>query len=339
MTGAGRAAQRRGVGILAAMRSDGPITPRSPAALLPVLLAVCVMAVACGGIEAAAPPATTSVAPTTTASAPPSSVAPSPSTSPAPTTTAPTTTTGSPPPSAAYPAPTAGVVDRWVPEVVATSPHDPAAFTQGLVVRGDTVYESTGLYGQSTVRIVDRDAGEVRLLASLDATLFGEGLELVDDRLIQITWREGTSIVWDAATLEERGRFAYEGEGWGLCHDGVRLVMSDGTATLTFRDPESFAATGAVTVTLGGDPVTMLNELECVAGLVFANVWQTTDIVVIEPDSGVVTAVIDAAALDTIDDASGAAVLNGIAYDAAGDVFLVTGKLWPTMYEVRFVEE
>jgi glutaminyl-peptide cyclotransferase len=230
-------------------------------------------------------------------------------------------------------------VDRWVPKVVDTSPHDPAAFTEGLVVRGDTVYESTGRYEQSTVRIVDRESGDVRLLTSLDPALFGEGLEMVSDRLIQLTWREGTSIVWDATTLEEVGRFTYEGDGWGLCFDGDRLVMSDGSADLTFRDRVTFAPTGKVTVTRQGEPVTMLNELECVDGLVFANVWQTTDIVVIEPESGEVTAVIDAALLDTIDDTSGAAVLNGIAYDSAGDVFLVTGKLWPTMFEVRFVEE
>lgn len=249
------------------------------------------------------------------------------------------TTTVSQGASLAHPEPAEGIVDRWLPEILDTRTHDPTAFTQGLVVRGDTVYESTGLYGASTVRVVDRVTGEVLRRAELDTSFFGEGLELVGDRLVQLTWRERTAIVWDPTGLEEIGRFEFEGEGWGLCSDGDRFVMSDGSAALEFRDLESFDVTGNVTVTMNGAPVTMLNELECVGGLVFANVWQTTDIVVIDPDAGVVTAVIDATALDTIDDTSGTAVLNGIAYDADDEVFLLTGKLWPTVYEVRFVEE
>jgi len=228
-------------------------------------------------------------------------------------------------------------VARWVPVVVATRPHDDEAFTQGLVVLGDTVYESTGLYGESTLRIVDRVTGDVERSIALAADVFGEGIELVGDRLIQLTWREETAIVWDAATFEEVSRFGYDGEGWGLCHDGERLVMSNGTPTLTFRDAETFAVTGEVTVERNGVPVDNLNELECAGGLVFANVWTTTDIVVVDPATGEVTAVIDAAALDTVDDGTANAVLNGIAYDPVGAVFLVTGKLWPTLYEVRFV--
>ncbi len=302
---------------------------------------------------AAAPPSTMTPA-ASQDTMPPSSSTPSSATAPravaSPVTTVPQTTvttetvasspTTAPPtpPAPPYPDPAPGVVERWVPDVLATYPHDPSAWTQGLVVRGNVVYESTGLYGESTVRIVDRTTGQPERVVDLGSAEFGEGLELVGDRLVQLTWKEEAAIVWDAATLAELDRLAYEGEGWGLCSDGERLVMSDGSATLALRDPGTFAVISQVTVTLGGEPVTRLNELECVDGLVFANVWLTTDIVVIDPASGMVVAVVDAAALDTVGDESQNAVLNGIAYDADAGVFLVTGKLWPVMYEVRFVE-
>jgi glutaminyl-peptide cyclotransferase len=201
------------------------------------------------------------------------------------------------------------------------------------------VWESTGLYGESTLRRTDRETGDVSASAPLEPNLFGEGLELVDGRLVQLTWQEETALVWDPATLDQTGSYPYEGEGWGLCsHDDDRLVMSNGTSTLTHRDPETFEPQDEVEVTREGAPVSNLNELECVDGLVFANVWLTDEIVVIGPD-GVVVAVIDASALDEeLSGVSGRDVLNGIAFDPATGTFLLTGKLWPTTFEVRFVE-
>ncbi len=232
-----------------------------------------------------------------------------------------------------------GEVGAWVPEIVARIPHDPEAFTQGLLVDGDVVWESTGLYGESTLRRTDRETGEVLDSHPSSRTLFGEGLELVDDRLVQLTWQEETALVWDPATLEQTGTYAYEGEGWGLCaHDDQRLVMSNGSSTLTVRDPATFEPLDQIEVTRDGVPVANLNELECVDGLVFANVWLTDEIVVIGSD-GVVVAAIDASALDEeLADVPGHDVLNGIAYDPATGTFLLAGKLWPTTFEVRFVE-
>jgi glutamine cyclotransferase len=239
----------------------------------------------------------------------------------------------------AYPEVVTGQLASWVPEIVARIPHDPEAFTQGLVVDGDVVWESTGLYGASTLRLTDRTSGEVLDSASLEPDLFGEGLELVDGRLVQLTWQEETALVWDPATLEQTGTHAYEGEGWGLCaDDDQRLVMSNGSATLTVRDSATFEPLDQIEVTRDGAPVANLNELECVDGLVFANVWLTDEIVVIGPD-GAAVATIDASALDEeLADVPGRDVLNGIAYDPASDTFLLTGKHWPTTFEVRFVE-
>jgi glutamine cyclotransferase len=267
---------------------------------------------------------------------PPTTTGPAPqSTTTEPTTTGPTTG----PTSGAFPDIEEGEVVNWVPEVLDRRPHDPDAFTQGLLLDGDVVFESTGLYGESTLREVDPETGEVIRSVDLDPELFGEGLELVDDRLLQLTWQEQTLVVWDAATLEELDRLAYEGEGWGLClGDDDRLVMSDGSATLTFRDTATFEPLGQVDVTRDGSPVAMLNELECVDGLVFANVWQTDEMVAIDPATGAVVAVIDAAGLQAeLPPGSDHDVLNGIAHDPEADTFLVTGKLWPTVFEVRFV--
>lgn len=246
-----------------------------------------------------------------------------------------TETTMAPGPSA-HPAPTPGVVDRWIPDIRVAYPHDPAAFTQGLVVYDGELYEGTGLYEKSDIRRVDLDTGAPLASVALAPEMFGEGLALVDDRLIQLTWREGVAIVW-TLQLEEVGRFPYEGEGWGLCDDGTRLVMSDGSATLQFRDRLDFEQIGSVEVTLEGVPVELLNELECVDGLVFANVWQSTDIFVIDSADGSVTAVIDASDLDEWSGDNSAADINGIAYDPERGVFYVTGKLWPVLYEVVFV--
>lgn len=228
-------------------------------------------------------------------------------------------------------------VERLQVQVVAQHPHDPQAFTQGLVWSNGTLYESTGLLGRSSLREVKLD-GTVLRRRDLAPNLFGEGLELVGDELLQITWQNGVLLRYDVDTFEPKGTQRYEGEGWGLCFDGTDLWMSDGSARLTRRDPVTFAAKGTVDVTSDGKPLTMLNELECVAGTIYANVWTTDEIVRIDPGTGKVTAVIDAAELRR---AAGVtdrdAVLNGIAYDDASGNFLVTGKLWPALFEVRFV--
>jgi glutaminyl-peptide cyclotransferase len=229
-------------------------------------------------------------------------------------------------------------VQRLTVEVVATTPHDPGSYTQGLVHHDGVVYESAGNYGQSDVRRVDRATGAVALQRDNDPDEFGEGLALVDDALWQLTWKEGGVNVVDAATLQLRRTVGYEGEGWGLCHDGDRLVMSDGSSQLTFRDADTFAVLGTVPVTLEGEPVERLNELECVDGTVLANVYPSDLIVWIDPASGRVTATVDAAPLRAMaGPLDGDEVLNGIAHIQGIDHFLLTGKHWPTMFEVRFV--
>lgn len=222
------------------------------------------------------------------------------------------------------------------PVVVEALPHDPLAFTQGLVLADGVFYESTGLYGESTVRIVDPATGRVIRSRSLGQEFFGEGLELVGDRLIQLTWKEGTAFVWDAETLAPLGTFSYTGEGWGLCAQEDRLVMSDGSSRLTFRDLTTFAPVGGVEVLRSGEPVERINELECVEDLVYANVWQTEEIVIIDPGTGRVVGQIDASSLlDHLGSTDGIDVLNGIAYDPEDRSFYLTGKLWPAIFQVR----
>lgn len=240
--------------------------------------------------------------------------------------------------SAELPAGEDGVAQLRV-EVLERYPHDPEAFTQGLELHDGLLYESTGRYGESDARIVDPDTGEVLVREPLGEAYFGEGLTLVGDQVWQLTWREGMAFVRDAETLAERDRIPYEGEGWGLCYDAPRdrLVMSDGSAELTFRDPETFAAESTVTVTLDDEPVTNVNELECVDDRVYANVWQTDDIIRIDPATGDVTAVVDASDLLDETERQGVDVLNGIAALPDSDRFLITGKLWPWVFEVEFV--
>jgi glutaminyl-peptide cyclotransferase len=230
-------------------------------------------------------------------------------------------------------------------DVIESIPHDPRAFTQGLELVDGVLYEGTGLEGESTIRTVDPETGDVRKSADLPADMFGEGITVVGDTIWQITWQDGVAIERDRATLAERGRATYDGEGWGLCHDegGDRLIMSDGTDRLTYRNVTSFAEEGDIRVRDGdGEPVTQLNELECVPDQdgrvqVYANIWQTDRIVRIDPRSGRVTATVDLAGLLPEEDRAGADVLNGIAAVDGTDEFLVTGKLWPTMFRVRFV--
>lgn len=230
------------------------------------------------------------------------------------------------------------LTEQMTYEIIQAYPHDPAAFTQGLIYLDGGLYESTGLYGESSLRKVDLATGEVLQQINLANEVFAEGLTDWDETLVQLTWREGLGFVYNRADFDLLEEFQYETEGWGLTQDGERLIMSDGSSTLFFLDPETFAVTGTVNVSDDGDDVQRLNELEWVQGQVFANIWQTDDIVRIDPVSGEVLGWIDLAGLLPEEARTAETdVLNGIAYDPAGDRLFVTGKKWPQLYAIRLV--
>lgn len=234
------------------------------------------------------------------------------------------------------PQPTGDDVPRMTVQVLGTRPHDPQAFTQGLEIHGDVLYESTGKNGESGVRAYDLTTGTELAGARLPQRYFGEGITRTGDTLWQLTWTDGVAFARDPDTLAERSQVNYPGEGWGLCTRGDSLVMSDGSATLAFRDPSSFAHTRSVPLT--SHTWARLNELDCADdGTVYANTWPTDDILRIDPDTGEVLAVIDASGLLPPADRSHTDVLNGIAQIPGTDRFLITGKYWPTTFEVRFV--
>ena len=220
--------------------------------------------------------------------------------------------------------------------MLATLPHDTTSFTEGLQRDGTTLWEGTGLAGLSELRELDPTTGAVVRSAPLPGKLWGEGVTVTGDTIWQLTYQDGVALQWDKATLKVKKQVALTGEGWGLCFDGNRLVQSDGSATLRFRNPATFAQTGALTVTLDGKPVPQLNELECAGGQVWANVWPTTQLVRINPASGRVTAKVDGGGLLTPEQAQGTDVMNGITW-LGGDEYLVTGKYWPVMLRVRIV--
>ena len=216
--------------------------------------------------------------------------------------------------------------------------HERDAYTQGLVWWNDQLFESTGRHGESTLRRLDPQTGRVKQRIEVPDQYFGEGLAIVDRRLLMLTWTSGRAFTYDRDSFELGETFQYQGEGWGLCHDGNRLVMSDGSDRLTFRDPDSFEPIGEQFVRLRGQPLRNLNELECVDGAVYANVWEQDFLVRIDPVTGRVTDYIDATDLLQGGDRNGSEVLNGIAYDPTAKTFYITGKWWPKMFEVRFVE-
>lgn len=224
-------------------------------------------------------------------------------------------------------------------KIVRTFPHDPHAFTQGLLFFEGKFYESTGLLGRSSLRRVDPDSGMVERRVDLPRDLFGEGVARVGGHLVQLTWQNGRALVWNLATLGKEREISYQGEGWGLCFDGRHLIMSDGSETLALRDPESFARVGEIVVRRAGRPVRNLNELECVDGVVYANVWQDTHIARIDSRTGEVTGWLDASGLLAPEEARDADVLNGIAYLPASGHLALTGKLWPRIFEVEIVPD
>jgi glutamine cyclotransferase len=222
-------------------------------------------------------------------------------------------------------------------KITNTYPHDPSAFTQGLVYDDGLFYEGTGLYGQSNLRRVDLMTGHVLQQTNLSREFFGEGITLWKDQIIQLTWRSDLGFVYGKENLTRIGNFSYQTEGWGITTDGKKLIMSDGTDTLYFLDPVTFSRVGELKVTAQGMPVKGLNELEYIKGEIYANMWPSNWIVIINPDTGLVVESINLEGLLQQSDIQGhkVDVLNGIAYDASGDRLFVTGKWWPRLFEIK----
>jgi glutaminyl-peptide cyclotransferase len=226
----------------------------------------------------------------------------------------------------------------WGYQVVRSYPHDRGAFTQGLIFRDGAFYEGTGLNGQSGIRKVKLETGEVLQAQPLASEYFGEGITDWNGQIIQITWQSEVGFVYDMKTFQQTKRWTYTGEGWGLTHDDTRLIMSDGSSQLRFIDPATLKETGRITVRDANGPVERLNELEYINGEIFANVWTTDRIARISPKDGRVTGWIDLSGLLSTAERATTDVLNGIAYDAAGDRLFVTGKRWPRIFEIKLVK-
>jgi len=222
--------------------------------------------------------------------------------------------------------------------IVNRYPHDQDASTQGLVFEDGVIYEGTGLHGKSSLRRVELETGHVLQLYELPARYFGEGVTVFNGIIIQLTWRSNVGFVYDKSSFEPISDFTYTTEGWGITNDGERLIMSDGTATLHFLDPETFSVIGHINVYDNDTPINRLNELEYINGQIYANIWKTDNIAIINPDNGQVSAWIDMSGLLTSQDYdSHVDVLNGIAYDSRNNRLFVTGKLWPWLFEIELV--
>jgi glutamine cyclotransferase len=229
---------------------------------------------------------------------------------------------------------------RLTYEVVKEFPHDPNAFSQGLLLSQGQWVESTGGNGQTSLRRVEKETGRVLLKKDLAGNFFGEGVAELNGKLYQLTWQNQQGFVYDARTLQWQKNFAYQGEGWGLTTDGKALIMSNGSERLRFIDPNNFRALREIVVRRDGKPVTQLNELEFIEGEIFANVWHSEEILRINPADGTVVGVIDLTGLDPQSPQRNPEhVLNGIAYDAATGEIFVTGKCWPKIYQIRLVEK
>jgi len=241
-----------------------------------------------------------------------------------------------------FTAPQRAAAGRDVPlygyQIQRVFPHDPRAFTQGLQYLDGFLYEGTGQHGQSSIRKVKLETGEVLQKRDIPAEHFGEGITVWKNDLIELTWQSHVAFVYDRQTFEPKKQFSYPGEGWGLTHDGADLIMSDGTDQLRRLDPVTFAEKGRIRVTAAGAPLRNLNELEFVKGEIFANIWMTDQVARIAPDTGRVTSVLDLTGLLTASERARTDVLNGIAYDAEHDRLFVTGKWWPKLFEIKVVK-
>ena len=224
-------------------------------------------------------------------------------------------------------------------QVVRAFPHDPRAFTQGLQYLDGVLFEGTGQVGQSSIRRVELETGKVLQQRDVPAPHFGEGITVWKNDLIELTWQTHVAFVYDRKTFEPKKQFRYPGEGWGLTHDGVNLIMSDGTNELRVLDPVTFAEKRRIKVTAAGEPLRELNEVEFVKGEIFANIWQTDYVARIAPDTGKVTGYIDLRGLLSSAERARTDVLNGIAYDAEHDRLFVTGKWWPKLFEIKLVKK
>jgi glutaminyl-peptide cyclotransferase len=233
------------------------------------------------------------------------------------------------------PSPAVETLASYGVEVVKTVPHDTQAFTQGLAFYNGELFESTGQYGSSSLRKLDRMSGKVLKRLNMDAAYFAEGMVVVKGKAYQLTWQSGIGFMYDAKTFEQLRTFSYFGEGWGITYDGEQMIMSDGTSNLRFLDVDSLLIRKMLPVTSNGAPLKNLNELEFVNGEIWANVWQTDSIARINPQTGNVTGWIDLSGLQTPEERTKSDVLNGIAYDKERDVLLITGKNWSKMYEVK----
>ena len=230
-------------------------------------------------------------------------------------------------------------VSHYTYEVVNVYPHDAGAFTQGLAFENGYLYEGTGRNGKSSLRKVQLETGVVVDSVSLPDAYFGEGITLRGDLIVQLTWKSGIGLVYDKNDLRLLRDFAYDTEGWGITYHGQRLIMSDGTAALYSLDPDTFEVVGYVNVNDRGTAVTGLNELEVINGAIYANVWPTDGLAIIDPADGRVTGWVDLSGLLATRNVTGHVdVLNGIAYDASNDRLFVTGKLWPWLFEIKLVE-
>jgi glutamine cyclotransferase len=227
-----------------------------------------------------------------------------------------------------------GGVPRYTYDVLTEYPHDPNAFTQGLVFDDGVLWESTGRYGESAIRKTDLKTGDIIKNVRLPDELFGEGLTLWNDQLIQLTWKEETAIVYDR-DLNQIGEHRYVGQGWGLTHDGTNLILSDGTSTLRFFDPSTFEEIRRLRIKDGRRNISQLNELEFVNGNIYANQWRTDLIYEIDPASGKVTAIIDLSGLWPTRERPEDGLLNGIAFNPQTKKLMVTGKLCPKIFEVE----
>jgi len=235
----------------------------------------------------------------------------------------------------------AGPVPTYTYKIMASYPHDPDASTQGLVIDKGILYEGTGQYGRSSLRRVDLQSGEGLQLHTLPAQLFGEGVTVFGDTIIQLTWKAGVGFVYEKESFKLLRIFKYPGEGWGITHDGKNLIMSDGSDTIRFLNPETFEEERSIKVADQNGPVSLLNELEYVKGTIYANVWKTDRIALIAPETGKVAGWLDLQGILPQEPQSKkqAGVLNGIAYDADNEALYITGKLWPVIFQIDPFED